>query len=300
MNKSTKELLTVVGAQLDQLIFPMVKNGGFVLPRDAAVSLYPLGKENRSEYKRKTGSSTESWEGIRGRQGTAGGCNSAHGSWPSSSSTPVLSTYQGDSFLAEFSAIQVAYPGAKTWADTNGFWLYAESHLLPRLNRPVGFLVGVSLTKQHVRAWAFWSAGVAGGSWIGPRHTNFPDGSICAFEPSDGTWLFGQSLVALLDIYSVWALRHLHFEVLGHWPGPQSVHLPYERIIEVSEDEHCPCGFSGRRYAECCQPADLKANRLAIAVAFVCQTTANLRSPPAAIKSFVRDGEALPSIADLI
>lgn len=300
MNENTKELLAVVGAQLDRLTFPMVKNGGFVLPRDTAVSLYSLGKENSSEYQGKTGSSTESWAWTRGRQGTAGGCDSTHGSRPSGSSTPLLGPYQGDSFLEEFSKIQVAYPGAKTWADTDGFWLYAESHLLPMLNRPAGFLVGVSLTKQHVRAWAFWSAGVAGGSWIGPRHTNFPDGSICAFEPSDGTWLFGQSLVTLLDIYSVWALRHLHFEILGHWPGPQSVHLPYERIVEVSGKEHCPCGCSGRRYAECCQPADLKANRLAMAVNFVCQTAASLRSPPAVIKDFVKDRTALPGIADLI
>lgn len=300
MNASTKELLAVVGAQLDELTFPLVKNGGFVMPRDNAATFIPLGKENGYEYKRQAGSSTESWTGPGRREGSAGGRRPPLGSRSPGAAAQVLGAYQGDGYLTEVSAIRAAYPGAQAWSEEDGFWLYAESHLLPGLNRVAGLLLGVSHAKRRVRAWGFWSTGVLGASWIGPRHTNFPDGSICAYEPNDGTWLFGQSLVSLLDIYSVWALRHLHFEMLGRWPGPQAVHIPYERILEVAGDEHCPCGFTGRRYAECCQPTDLKADRLALAVSLVCESNVRMRSPPAAIKKFAMDRKSVPSISDLI
>jgi hypothetical protein len=89
-----------------------------------------------------------------------------------------------------------------------GFWMYTESALLPELGRTVSYLTGVSTDRHFVKSWAFYSSAV-GVFWIGPRHTNFPDGSICAFEPRDGTWCFGDSLVELLDLYTVWAIRHI-------------------------------------------------------------------------------------------
>jgi hypothetical protein len=136
---------------------------------------------------------------------------------------------------------------------------------------------------QHVRAWGFWCEGGAGVRWIGPRHTNYPDGSICAFDGEDRTWAFGDSLVTLADLYSVWAVRHLYLDHFGRWPGPQSSSHPYERLTEHRDDEHCSCGRSGRRYGECCQPADLQLNRCALAIDFLGWIEFSERTPPQSV-----------------
>lgn len=292
MNLQTEILLKTIGEDLDRKVFPSVHDSGLVWPARAVVISQPPGQEIQIE--RQT-TAPRTWQ-----TGTSSSSGTSRDTRPPGATASLLGEYQSDGFLAEIAAVQAAYPGTQVWEVADGFWLYAQSHLLPGLNRPAGFLVGLSLAKRCVRAWAFWSAGVVGADWIGPRHTNFPDGSICAFEPRDGTWVFGESLVTLLDLYSVWALRQLHLERLSRWPGPQAVHFPYERILEVAGDEHCPCGFTGRSYAECCQPVDLAANRLAIAVNLVCISSASMRFPPRAIRDFVLYRKFIPSIADLV
>lgn len=166
-------------------------------------------------------------------------------------------------------------------------WLLVPSRLLPGLRQQALFLAGVSYAGAAVRSWAFWADPLSQPGWIGPRHTNFPDGSICAYEPSDGTWGFGEPLVDLLDLYSVWAVRHLHDLTFGRWPGPQAVYHPYERLLEISPEEYCGCGRD-RRYADCCQALDLARNRIADAVDFLFWSGGNLRAPPQAVIDFVR------------
>jgi hypothetical protein len=143
-------------------------------------------------------------------------------------------------------------------------WFLVPSRLLAGLSQPALFLVGVSYVRTAVRSWSFWRDPVVGPVWIGPRHTNYPDGSICAYEPSDSTWIFGNPLVELIDLYSVWALRHLHLRTFGRWPGAQAVHRPYERPLELNPEEHCGCGSQARSYAECCPPEDVAGDRIAM------------------------------------
>lgn len=293
MNTNAKNQLAEIGRQLDRAMFPVVKNGGFVSPGGAAVFLRTLGKEQVDESKRPRTSPAEPWAGSRAWQGAPGR------SWPPGEAAPLVGAGEVALYEAELGAIRVAYPGAEVWRQEGGFWLYVESAILPGLGRKAVFLVGVTTDKRAVRSWAFWGGRVPGYSWIGPRHTNFPDGSICAFEPRDGTWVFGDSLVALLDLYSVWALRHAHYEVFGRWPGPQAVAYPYERLLELADSELCGCG-STARYAECCKTSDQSRNRVAAAVQFYILSCLAIRQPPSSITLFLRDQEALPGVSSMV
>ncbi len=300
MNRYSKELLRVIGQQLDRSIFPRVKNGGFVVPSDLHVPFQPMGKEKQNAAERQRRSATESRTGPQGGQGASCKSWAAGGSWPSGAPSPLLDAVGGSAYQAELGAVCEAYPGARIWGQGEDFWLLVESSLLQNLPRKVYFLVAVSTTNQLVRAWAFWNSCAVGVTWIGPRHTNFPDGSICAFEPRDGTWQFGDSLVTLLDIYSLWALRHLHYEVFGRWPGPQSVTPPYERMLELHDDEYCGCGQSQKLYTECCKPIDNKRKLLAAAVSFGFFSAFTVRNPPKPVVQFMLMMEFPPSIPNLL
>jgi hypothetical protein len=161
------------------------------------------------------------------------------------------------------------------------------------------FLTGISYARAAVRSWGFWTNLVTPPGWIGPRHTNFPDGSICAFFPDDNTWVPGDPLVELLDLYSLWALRHLHLRTVGRWPGAQAPCHPYERLLEFGEREYCSCG-SGLHYAQCCRAADLARNRIADAVNFNLLTRGYNRRPPDTVVGFMSGHQSRPPrLADM-
>lgn len=135
--------------------------------------------------------------------------------------------------------------------------------------------------------------------WIGPRHTNFPDGSICAFDPADSTWVLGDPLVELLDIYTIWAVRHLYLQTFGRWPGRQSVAHAAERVLEFRPDEYCGCAEGHRLYRECCMTKDLARNRIEDSLTFFWRT-GGFRNPPDAVKKFVSERRELHALADLL
>lgn len=274
LNATATAALARIGHDLDRGIFPLVRNGGIVMPSDAAVPL-SLGRE----------SNDDSWKGTRigsrqevSRQGPPAGGPWSPGQTPSIVSGEAVSLYE-----AELDAIRQAYPGTTVWRQDGCIWLLTDSLLLEKLQRAASFLIAISYTRAIVRAWGFWSDLLSYPRWIGPRHTNFPDGSVCAFEPADRSWEFGESLIELLDIYSVWAVRHLHLELFGRWPGPQSVAHPYERSIELAPDELCGCGQGSKEYRACCMKRDLARNRVADAVNFMMRYCGGQRSPPAAV-----------------
>ncbi len=182
----------------------------------------------------------------------------------------------------------------------DGLILLTESEILFGLNRPATFLVVIPYANNLVvKAWGFWVISI-NIDWIGPRHTNFPDSSICAFEPSDATWTKSDSLVELLDLYSLWALRHLYLKIHGRWPGQQAVQSPYERILELRSDEYCGCKQSDKLYAECCQRKDLKNNHVANAVNFILACSSGYRKPPEVVMNFIHTQSNPPKIVELI
>jgi len=285
-------MLKEIGRQLDQHVFPRVVNGGFVVPNELAVPL-TLGTEKHHERRAKRGSAAGSRQGTSGRQGTPGRA------WASGGASPVVGADLEAQYEVELGGLAEQYPGAQFWHQDEGVWLLTNSGLLARLRQHALFLTGISFPAQMVRSWAFWGDPIAFPSWIGPRHTNFPDGSVCAFEPADGTWCFGDPIVDLLDLFTVWALRHLHLEEFGRWPGHQAIHFAGERILELRADEHCSCENSDKLYGECCMPKDMTGNRIGACLAFFWRT-GGVRQPPRAVTDFVRHGKEIPPLSALV
>lgn len=291
MDSNAQNTLTLIGEGLDQNVFPQVKSGGFVLLNEPAV---PLNPSTETSYgKGKTGSAARSRQGAARRQGTP------RGPWPSGAPAPVVGADLEAQYKAELGELAKQYPGAQFWHQRDGLWLLTKSLLLPGLREHAMFLTGISYTGRLVRSWAFWADPMAYPSWIGPRHTNFPDGSVCAFEPSDDTWQFGERLVTLLDLYSIWAIRHLHLRQFGRWPGYQAIHVPGERILELRPDEHCGCANSEKLYSECCMPGDLKSNQIEHCLNFF-RLTGGVRKPPEAVVDFVRFRSSVPDLVSLV
>jgi len=297
LNHGTKDLLWEIGRQLDNGIFPIVKNGGIVLPSASAVLPETLGKE--SHHARAREGKKASRKRPLGAQGAFGGPQRTFARYGASGDTASFVNAIIGNAYESLSDVGNAYPGMQVWKQEGGFWLYTESALLPGLARPVSFLTVVSTEMSVVRSWAFYCS-IAGVNWIGPRHTNFPDGSICAYDLRDGTWTFGDSLVNLLDIYTVWALRHLHYEIFGFWPGPQSVPLAYERILEFEDNELCGCGANGKHYIDCCKNEDLHTNLFREVIKFGRFSRWAIRQPPVQISQFMCCRNQPPQISRII
>lgn len=295
MNLTAESALRKIGSQLDQQIYPRVRNGGIVTPSEIAVPS-TVGEENAYANRRESGSATGPWERSARGEGSSGRSRSTGRSGSPSQTAPLVrasvEAYNED----ELTAVCEAYPGTRVWRGDDGLWLLVESSILSGLRRAAIFVVRVSYANADVRAWGFWRHSLILLQWIGPRHTNFPDGSICAFHPDDGVWNFGDRLDTLLDLYTVWALRHLHLEVVGRWPGPQAAFHPYERISELRADEYCGCGTSDQRYRDCCRDKDLGRNRVADALDFLKRHANGVRQPSRSILQLAHGVSGPPNV----
>lgn len=268
-----------------------------MVPSRRAVSPLTLGMEqgNDNPRKRRSEKAPRSWPGQARTDGPQL-CRS----WPPHQATSFLGAGLPSRYMQELTLVEEAYPGAQCWQVSDGMWLRAESALLPGLSWKAVFLVGLRLAQQpSVRSWGFWGGSTTGFDWIGPRHTNFPDGSICAFEPNDGTWVLGDSIVELLDLYTLWAVRHLSLLVFERWPGHQSVHDPYERTLELRGDEYCGCANANKLYKDCCQNNDRSKRSLSSALAFTWKTGGGLRKPPGSVSRFSHGNVSPPDFAEL-
>jgi hypothetical protein len=103
-------------------------------------------------------------------------------------------------------------------------------------------------------AFAFRSSGQLARA-VGKRHTNSPEGSICAWSDGDIQWAPGESPFLLLRLYAEWLLCHLFYQVAGYWPGQQSALDGVYRWNEFDPREWCDCG-SNKRYGECHRESD--------------------------------------------
>jgi hypothetical protein len=128
-----------------------------------------------------------------------------------------------------------------------------------------------------IRCWAWWDVGV----WVGPRHTNYGDGSVCAFEPADtiGAWRPGDPLLQMLDYIACWIARHIFLKRIGRWPGPQSLHTALERLTDHAHDELCGCG-SRELYDACHRPRDLAMSESERRIEFLRFCPHPFRHPP--------------------
>ena len=288
MHINNQKILEEIGYQLDNNIFPLVKNGGIVMPNDSPVSLLTMGEVKEDERERKRRSKTRSRNGTTGREGA------------SNQTSSIICTDFQTQYESELNAVLEAYPKTQVWRQPDGLLLLTESALLASNQLPATFFIMIPYAKTEVvKGWGFWSSAI-GIEWIGPRHTNFPDGSICAFERSDDTWTKSDPIIELIDLYSLWALRHIHLKTFGRWPGRQAIHSPFERILELGSDEYCGCNISDKLYSECCQIKDLKRNRIADTINFIIKSNGCYRKPPDMVNNFILYQTRPPKINDLI
>lgn len=292
-NSRIRRSVKAIGLQLDHGIFPEVFNGGLVAPSVSAIP-QSMGAE-KSHVRAETSANTTDGSWASGasppREGPAA-------PWTSGEASPVKRTDVRSLCANDLAAVHAAYPGTHVWSSNDGFWLLTESLVVPGLKRAAVFLTAVHWSFASVKAWGFWRNTPVSVQWIGPRHTNFPDGSVCAFEREDRTWVFGESLVVLLDLYSVWAVRHLHLELFGHWPGPQSVPHPYERRLELQPHELCGCG-SAQRYGECCLSRDAARDLVRGAVSFAMYFAGGVREPPPSLGKVALRAAEPPALSTL-
>lgn len=83
----------------------------------------------------------------------------------------------------QFEVLRDAYPSAKLWSDRAGTWLAVRTFPIGEGGPQVLIIVAIPIGTDRVKGWGYWyKPGRA--TWIGPRHTNFPDGSNCASRPS--------------------------------------------------------------------------------------------------------------------
>jgi hypothetical protein len=297
----TRAVLQQIGAALDERRRLRAHIHGLITV-DNKCALATLTKEIGNERQAKRGSTTRSRERAAGGKGPSGRSRPTSArSWVGGGALQAV--YEG-----QVTRLAEAYPTLKTFPDENGMWLLVRSSIISGLPREATFLVALPYRPGATpRAWAFWIAG-AQTRWIGPRHTNFRDGSICAFSPHEGAWFVGEDLRTLLDLYSVWAVRHLHLEVLGRWPGKQYALLDadpraqaFYRSSECKDDELCGCGSETRRYFECCKPSDMRADFVQTATIFLQAVPGGLltRRPPPSVVGFIEGRSALPRIADV-
>lgn len=302
MDSASQEMLTEIGRQLDANVFPQVFGNGVVMPSAPDVATSTLGKETANEQQRPRRPAAGSRKGAARWKGTS------YRSRQAGASARISGGLLRTAYEAQVTGLEESYPTLRVFPDEDGMWLQTESSIVSGLESGAIFLIALPFVPgAGPRGWGFWNE-PSGAQWIGPRHTNFFDGSICAFSRDDNVWAEGGNLTTLMDLYTVWALRHLHLKVLGSWPGrqyslpsPYQMLNPYYRLVQCGDAELCGCGSLTSRYAECCKPKDLRSDFGRLAQEFTRRMGGGIgdRRPPQAITDFVEGGSSTPRIRDV-
>lgn len=281
MRSETLGELKLIGEQLNQDRYPRFRNDGVIVPGDGAVQTQlpglemPHGNARQSPFSARPRKRTSGWQRTPG--GTA------------DSAAPLRVEQLAQQLEAQLDAVGTAYPDTKVIRQHHGAWLTYSSRIRNGLDRRARFFVAIPFSPSRLQAWGYWEGTVLQVKWIGPRHTNFPDGSICAFDPREPEPPGSHDLVGLFDIYTLWAFRHLHLELFGTWPGRQVGDFASERIFEFQQGELCGCARSARAYDACCRQDDQRTQNAADLVDFA--LTFNTRRPPDEVQSFAQGGE---------
>lgn len=146
--------------------------------------------------------------------------------------------------------ILLYYPTARFREVDHGVWITARIYPLGRAG-PC-YWVCLFLSDSAVfspKAFAFERLSPVPRT-VGPRHTNFPDASICAFTDDDDAWRPGDSPKILLNLYAEWLICQLFLRLERYWPGRQAGLDATYRSVEFTDRDWCDCG-SEKRYGEC-------------------------------------------------
>lgn len=292
-----------IGAALDEGRSLRVLNAGFVtIDRSSEFLPEPMETENERQGTRRPAAGA--------RQGPARRQGAPRGSRTPGAAARLSRDGLAAAYHAQLTGLRSAYPMLEVLHDDEGMWLRVQSAVLAGLPQPATFLIGVPFRPGlDPKAWGFWGGGAGEAlRWIGPRHTNFDDGTICAFAPHDGVWTEGGDLTTLIDVYSVWALRHLHLATLGRWPGRQYALAgadpraqAFYRLRECQDAELCGCGSATTTYGTCCKPRDTRWPFGEAANAFLKAAPGGFtsRQAPDAVTNFLSGALAPPRLRDV-
>lgn len=81
------------------------------------------------------------------------------------------------------------------------------------------------------------------------------DGSVCSFFVPDRTYDPAvHDISALVDLVGDWLRKHMFFEELGWWPGPEAPHDPRQVLtaLRAVSSALCVCG-GGLTFRQCCE-----------------------------------------------
>jgi hypothetical protein len=276
--------LKLIGESLGAGVYPRVGFGGVLIPGCAPTSTQAKENEN----------ATERHEARREGQARAPAASGASGT--SDQTAPLLRDGFDRWLVAEAKTLTRSFPETELIPAPDGAVITVKSRVLLEYPESVFFLTMLSPLYGQPRSWGFSVGPVFEPTWIGPRHTNYFDGSICAYEPTDGTWSLGMPLVDLFAYYTLWAARHLHLRQFGYWPGQQRVHRASERLAELKQNELCGCSDGTRPYRECCYGPDLEEQSVARALSHEIFIT---RRPPIDVVNYARGNGPPPRVSSV-
>lgn len=266
---------------------------GFAFHSEKPVSIHQAGELVPSDVRRKEQSHGRRYTNRKRIQ------SSFHPA-PGSKSTGRPGPKQAEQDWCRMGDLRVAYPQVNVVEQADGVWLEVTTLPFGKLGPQAKFFVASeSWQFGRFKAWGFWITS-RDHWWIGPRHTNPPDGSVCAFPGDDRSWR-GDGLRGLTDALAIWAGKHAFLSLFGWWPGPQRDLGSWYRRMEFKANEWCGCGRSSI-YGECCQPRDLETPiEQAISEFFKLTSYGSLtRSPPDQILDFgLYQKGSLPAIEQL-
>lgn len=286
-------LLQRIGTDLGEDVYPVVHDGGIVEPALSRRQISEPGKETFYGEERTRGSAAGKRERTTG------------GSWPSGRSSPTGSgstctassflSKLNDEVLADLLGVAGAYRQVRLRATPDLVWLLNCVTPIRGLDDSAILITAYPLDPSYeVTSWAWWGPGIM---WIGPRHTNFVGGSVCAFQPKDGTWYRGQPLIKLIDLQVLWVVRHLYLREFDYWPGRQELHAAYERLRDHRPREMCGCD-SGQQYEECCRERDERMDPID---RILKAPNESERKPPSILTEFVfGHRKTAPFLPDLV
>lgn len=289
LNPKQIKCLAEIGLLIHSGGRPFVFDCGRVGTTETNVEVIENGKRQRA-YR----SAARSRQGQSAWQGARAGASAAGRSFR----TDALEASHG----TELRALAQAYSG-KIFESGNGFWVAIRIKPLGSDGSQCHAVLAVSGDRTvWPRAWAFETIGTQARPFA-LKHTNFPDASICAFDPKSGVWNPDDGLLALVDHYAIWMIKSWHRAVFGWWPGPQVGTEPYYRAKEFDAREFCGCG-SGLLYGMCHRAEDLglpeEWSRRKFKAAFGGHEYAERRVPEVMIEAARSSWRKLPPVANAL
>jgi hypothetical protein len=268
-------LLRRIGEDLDQDESLIVSRGGTVWPSAEQPLTWELGEQEGSHLGTPTAGPARAGRSTA-RQGQRTTSDTTAGSSARAAASLLRQLGVREWVVEDIVGAGAAYPQLLVRPAPSILWLEMTFYPLKGYPRGAFLMVGYPLDALlPVQAWAWWTDGL----WIGPRHTNYGNGSVCAYEPTDGTWSRGRPLVSLLDLIATWVVRHIHLLELRRWPGAQALHTAHERLSQTLPGERCGCD-AARLYETCHMRVDLASSPEAVEHEFRSRFPAPWRCPP--------------------